>query len=92
MANNRNIIEARKKATEWALNTLFLTKQQQRTLKAFSSYFCGIHEYLEGKRRSSLKQSIRAVRSGGAQLLFIILFLKSIVGKRNIDRIRNYAS
>lgn len=91
MANNKVIIAARKEATKWALKQLPLNKEQQKTLVAFSSYFCGIHEYLEGNISAALKFSLRAMRSYGTHPLFLMLFIKSIVGKKTIDRLKRYA-
>lgn len=91
MANNRKIIEARGKATQWALNNIELDKRKRRIVKAFSAYFCGIHEYLDGNRYAALSQSLQAVRSGGVRSLFLVLFIKSIIGKRLIEYFKQYA-
>lgn len=91
MANNRKIIVAREKATQWALNNIELDKRKRRIVKAFSAYFCGIHEYLDGNRYAALSQSLLAVRSGGLRPLFLVLFIKSIIGKKLIEYFKQYA-
>jgi glycosyltransferase involved in cell wall biosynthesis len=88
MANNRNVIEARKRATAWALEHLSLSPAQQNALQAWSAYFCGIHEYLEGNRSEALKQASKAIRFGGPRLLFLLLHAKALVGKKLIERLK----
>jgi GalNAc5-diNAcBac-PP-undecaprenol beta-1,3-glucosyltransferase len=55
MANNQKIIAARQKATQWALQHLTLNCRHRKLVQAYSAYFCGIHEYIEGNRFASLQ-------------------------------------
>ncbi|MFL5787804.1 MAG: glycosyltransferase family 2 protein [Flavisolibacter sp.] len=88
MSNNRKIIEARNKATEWAIEKINLSKRDKNILTAYSHYFCGIHEYLEGRKKAAIHQSIMAMKQEGMKAEFIQLFIKSIIGKRFIERLK----
>ena len=87
MAQNQMVIQARKKATEWILKNMSLSSSEQKKLKTWSYYFCGVHEYLENNRKKALKESINAIRLGGLKWEFFLLFFKSIIGRKLI---RNY--
>ena len=88
MSNNQKVIAARKKATEWALNTLDLSPGQKKTLIAWSHYFCGVHEYLDHKRGAAVKEAIAAIKGDGLQKHFLLLLIKSIAGRKFIRAIR----
>ena len=88
MSNNQRVIEARKKATTWVLNNLELTGAAKKTLIAWSHYFCGVHEYLDHKRRAAMKEALTAIRNDGPQKRFLLLLAKSIVGKKLIKGFR----
>jgi GalNAc5-diNAcBac-PP-undecaprenol beta-1,3-glucosyltransferase len=88
MSNNQKVIEARKKATDWALNKLELSPGKKKTLIAWSHYFCGVHEYLDHKRGAAVKEAIAAIKGNGLQRSFLLLLGKSIVGRKLIKAIR----
>jgi GalNAc5-diNAcBac-PP-undecaprenol beta-1,3-glucosyltransferase len=88
MSNNQKVIEARRKATDWALNNLELSSEKKKTLIAWSHYFYGIHEYLDHKRSATMKEAIIAIREDGLQKKFLILLAKAIVGRKIIKGIR----
>jgi len=88
MSNNQKVIAARKKATEWALDTLDLSPGQKKTLIAWSHYFCGVHEYLDHKRGAAVKEAIAAIKGDGLQKHFLLLLIKSIAGRKFIRAIR----
>jgi GalNAc5-diNAcBac-PP-undecaprenol beta-1,3-glucosyltransferase len=88
MSNNQKVIEARIKATGWALDKLKLSPGDQKTLIAWSHYFCGIHQYLDHKRRASVKEAITAIKSAGLHKQFLFLLIKSIVGRKLIRAIK----
>lgn len=88
MNNNQKVIEARRKATSWALDRLQLTPPKRKTLIAWSHYFCGIHEYLDHKRGASIKEAITAMKTDGLQKGFLMLLVKSIVGRKFVKAIR----
>lgn len=92
MANNRKIIAAREKATNWALQHIQLNRKEQTVLMTFSAYFCGVHEYIEGNRMAALKFNATAFAKGGLQLRFILLLIKSIIGQKNIHRFQRHGS
>ncbi len=88
MSNNQKVIEARRKATDWILKRLRLSTADKKTLLAWSHYFYGIHEYLDHKRKAAIKEAISAIKEDGLQKHFLLLFIKSIVGKKLIKMIR----
>jgi GalNAc5-diNAcBac-PP-undecaprenol beta-1,3-glucosyltransferase len=88
MINNQRVINTRKKATEWALNNINLTPAQKQKLRAWSHYFYGIHEHLDNNRRKALKEILMAFRLGGFDKKFFILFIKSIIGRKLISKLK----
>ena len=88
MSNNQKVIQARRKATDWALRNLQLTDDKKKTLIAWSHYFCGIHEYLDHKRRAAVKEVITAIKKDGLNKTFLLLLAKSIVGRKLIKELR----
>ena len=88
MSNNQQVIEARKKATAWALNKLELSPCKKKILIAWSHYFCGVHQYLDHKRGAAVKEAIMAIKGNGLQRSFLLLLGKSIVGRKLIKAIR----
>ena len=88
MSNNQKVIEARKKALNWALNELELTATEKKILIARSHYFCGIHQYLDHKGSAAIKEAITAVKIEGLKKQFLVLIMKSIVGRKIIRVIR----
>ena len=88
MSNNQKVIEARKKATNWVLDTLELSPAEKKTLIAWSHHFCGVHEYLAHKRGAAVKEAIAAIKENGLQKAFVLLLAKSIVGRKVIKAIR----
>jgi glycosyltransferase involved in cell wall biosynthesis len=88
MGNNQKVIEARKKANDWALKNIPLSKEDQQTLTAWSHYFCGIHQYLDNKRGASVKEAITAIKGDGIHKQFLLLLAKSIIGRKLIRAIK----
>lgn len=88
MGNNQRVITARKKATEWAVKELDLSVAQEKKLRAWSHYFCGIHEYLDHHRWAALRETSQAIRGAGLNKKFILLFVKSLIGRKWVLRLR----
>lgn len=88
MSNNQQVIEARKKATDWALKRLELTPAKKKTLIAWSHYFCGVHEYLDHKRSAAVNEARKAIMADGFNKSFLLLLAKSMVGRKLIKAIR----
>lgn len=88
MSNNQKVIEARRKANDWILKRLNLSAAAKKTLLAWSHFFCGIHEYLDHRRRAAMKEAIAAIKQDGMQKHFLLLLVKSIVGRKLIKAIR----
>jgi len=88
MMNNQLVIKARQNATAWVLHNLQLDNSDRKKLQSWSHYFCGVHQYLDLKKKEAIKESIKAIRSGGLKLDFLILLVKSIVGRRIISSLK----
>lgn len=88
MSDNQKVIEARRKATDWALNKLDLSPSKKKTLIAWSHYFCGVHEYLDHKRGAAVNEAMKAIKGDGLNKSFLFLLAKSIVGRKLIKAIR----
>lgn len=88
MGDNQKVIAARIRAVDWINRAIALQPAEKRSLIAWSHYFCGIHQYLDGKRSNSIQEALRAIRKGGVHKKFILLLLKSIVGRKFIQKIK----
>lgn len=88
MSNNQKVIEARRRATDWALNKLELSPSKKKTLIAWSHYFCGIHEYLDHKKSKSITEAFAAIKNDGLQKAFLLLLIKSVVGRNFVRTMR----
>lgn len=88
MMNNQKVIEARKKATAWAINNLRLSENEKNKLNAWSHYFCGIHQYLDHNRVGALKEILNAIKLDGLNKKYFLLLAKSILGRKLIKLIR----
>jgi glycosyltransferase involved in cell wall biosynthesis len=88
MGDNQKVIKAKRKATTWALEHLQLGKSERNKLMAWSSYFCGIHQYLDFKRRAALREALHAIRRGGMNRNFLSLFLKAFLGRKLIKKLK----
>jgi hypothetical protein len=86
--DNRKVIEARRKGTDWILRNLKFSSADKKTLIAWSHHFCGVHEYLDYKRRPAMNEAIAAIKEIILQKHFWLLFVKSILGKKLIKAIR----
>jgi glycosyltransferase involved in cell wall biosynthesis len=89
MTNNSKVINARKKAIIWASTNLVLTMKEFIKLKAWSYYYCGIHEYLEDNKSKAIKEILIAMRLDGINLKFFTLFVKAIIGRPIIQTLFN---
>ena len=87
--NNLAIIGKRQIATEWIKNHVTLDVHQIKTLQAYSDYFCAIHYYIEGERRKVLSCLKKAAKIKGWTKEFLILYIKSLIGKKLINRLNN---
>ena len=88
MQNNQKVIAARQKATAWLMEHISLPKNEQKVLKGWSHYFCGIHQYLDHKRKGAIAETLAAIKLIGVNRKFFLLLLKSIIGRKNIIRLK----
>jgi hypothetical protein len=85
MLDNKKVIDARKKATDWAIQNLQVSISDQRILKAWYDYFCGFHYYLDNKGGKAIRQAFSAIKKTGPDRKFIFLLIKAIVGRKFIE-------
>ena len=88
MSNNQKVIEAREKATKWAIKNLNLSSTEKKKLIAWSHYFCGVHQYLDHNRATSIWSTIAAIRGVGLNKKFLLLLAKSLIGRKIITEIK----
>jgi glycosyltransferase involved in cell wall biosynthesis len=88
MSNNQKVIQARIRATSWALKNIDLSSSEQKNLVAWSHYFCGVHQYLDHNRKGSVKEVIAAMKEAGLRKDYIMLLIKSIIGRKLIKKIQ----
>jgi len=88
MENNQKVIEARRKATEWVLRNIRLSPGEMDVLRGWSHYFCGIHQYLDHNRAKAVGEALKAMKKAGVNKKFIWLLVKSVIGRKIIQRLR----
>jgi glycosyltransferase involved in cell wall biosynthesis len=82
MLNNIKVIRAREKAVIWAFGNLSLRKAEMLKLKAWSHYYCGIHYYLDNNRLNAVRETLLAMKLNCINPKFLILLVKSIIGRQ----------
>jgi glycosyltransferase involved in cell wall biosynthesis len=81
-ANNSVVVNTFKEARIWGLENLSLNKNEKAAFVAWSHYFCGVHYFIDNKNFNAIKQSLCAIQIGGFNLKFLILLVKSIIGRK----------
>lgn len=87
-SGNSTIISKTLKATEWIKNSTSLTSKEQKKLEAHKNYFCGIHSYLDENKRKAIAYSFEAIKNGGPRIKYLVLLIKSIIGRKFINRLK----
>jgi GalNAc5-diNAcBac-PP-undecaprenol beta-1,3-glucosyltransferase len=88
MQDNQKVIAARQKATDWLIRHISLNRNEQNVLKGWSHYFCGIHQYLDHKRKEAISEILAATKLIGMNKKLFLLLLKSMVGRKTIMRLK----
>jgi hypothetical protein len=88
MSINQRVINARKEAMKWSTDNLKLNKQQKKTLFSYSAFFCGVHYYLDHQSNHAVKEALYAIKLGGPRKEFLVLLLKSLIGRSLISRLK----
>lgn len=88
MSMNKRVINARKDAVKWSHDNLKLTEKQKKILISYSAFFCGIHYYLDNDSRAAVKEALYAMKMAGPRKEFVLLLLRSLVGRRLIKRLK----
>lgn len=91
MANHKTAISVRLRATQYLLDNISFTSLEQKTIKAYSYYFCSIHSYIGHEKKQALKHIFKSINLKGVKIIFIILIIKILIGKKLIDQIRKLA-
>ena len=86
--NHRHVIERKLLARDWVVEKVRLTESQVRVLDSHTYYFCGVHSYLDGRRADALKYLFKAVRRSGVSVPVGLLFVKSLLGYRLVQKIK----
>lgn len=84
----KEIIERTKLAYEWIIEKIKLSAPEINTLKAHVNYFCGIHAYLDNNGKSGRFYAISAIKSGGLKMKYLVLFIKSLLGRKIIQSLK----
>ncbi len=82
------LIERRIKATSLLESALQFSEKELQLLRGNTWYFCAIHSYSAGDRKKAFSFLKKAIREMGLQSKFFILGIKSLVGVKNINKIR----
>jgi len=88
MMNNQKVIEARQRALTWALQNISLSVSDEKALSAWSYYFCGIHEYLDGSRTRAIRAAGYAIKTIGINKKFLVLLIKGTIGRNLITKLK----
>lgn len=87
-SNNQELIHKTRLAFEWIVNKIKLSAEEINTLQAHVNYFCGIHSYLDGEKRSSVDFALKAMKAGGIKIKYLLLLIKSIIGRKIISAMK----
>lgn len=75
-------------AADWIIEHVKLSEPERCQLRAHTAYISAIHRYLEGKHSEVVSELGAAVKLSGLRRKYAILYLKSLLGYRLIQRIR----
>ncbi len=87
-SGNQSIINKTKIAVEWIKSHVILSVNEINQLEAHKNYFCSIHSYLDGERKSALKYAMSAIIKGGIKMKYISILIKSIIGRKILLKFR----
>ena len=87
-SDNNIIIKRTLSAYEWILEKIKLTPSEQNQLFAHVNYFCGIHSYLDNNRNEGFRFIKNAFKYGGIKMKYLSLFLKTVLGRNIIKRLK----
>lgn len=87
MNENQAVIQKRLKATKILDGQVAFSPRQRNELWAYSYYFCAVHAYLDFNRRQSLSYLSKSVKKAGVKKIFLLAAIKTLVGKKIINKI-----
>lgn len=90
MRNNKVAIDSRLRATDFLKQEIPFSETEIKQLEGFSYRFCAIHAHLDQNRSQALRFLQKTIQKLGFRKEFIILLVKILLGKKILDRIKNY--
>lgn len=88
----RLISERRKTASDYILQHFSLNKNEIRKIKGYTAYFNAIHSYLDRERRQGITHLLKAMKYLGLRKELFTLYIKLILGRKNIGRIKTISN
>ena len=82
------ICERVKLAKDWIISSVKLNLSEVKEINAFVHYFSAVHAYADSAPKKARKELWEACRIRGLCLPYIVLWAKSVIGKRIIDSIK----
>ncbi|CAN5516127.1 hypothetical protein BH11BAC1_BH11BAC1_19890 [soil metagenome] len=86
--DNKILISKTQSARKWILENVELDAFEKRKLDAHVNYFCAIHSYIDSERGKALHFLFASYKYGGIKLKYVTLFLKILVGKKILNRLK----
>ena len=83
------VISARLLATEWIIEKNIFNSEQNKKMQGYSFLFCAIHSHLDNNRRKALTYLFRSKKYKISAYKIFLLFIKIIVGRKNIERLKS---
>lgn len=90
MSDNMGVIQKRKKATQYILDHVELSRNQKRILKGYSNYFSAVHSAIEGKKGMALSYISRSYLTIPFRKSTSLL-IKLLVGKKIFSQVKKLA-
>jgi glycosyltransferase involved in cell wall biosynthesis len=89
MRFNQAIIQKRRVATQYIIDSFSLSFHEKRKLRGFSFYFYAIHYYLDGSSFRCFLNTIKSIFLLGFKTEILTLLMKSIIGRKWIKKIKS---
>ena len=86
--NHSKVISARLLSMKWILEKSILNHEQNKKMQGYSFHFCAIHSHLDNNRRKALTYLFRSIKYKIPTDKTFLLFIKIIVGRKNILRLK----
>jgi glycosyltransferase involved in cell wall biosynthesis len=87
-SGNNEIVKKTHLAYDWIVSKIKLPVPEEKVLKAHVNYFSGIHAYLDSNKKESINYSMKAISEGGIKIKYLSLLIKSIIGRKLINKLK----